>query len=126
MNYLQLKQQIWFTIASHAHKGYLDGSAQVDELIVNADDSKNVNPTYSSYKEQDTTLASWLVTSISSSLLPNLDRHVREPFLCHVGALSPARASHPYVVELPYLREIIRVNSMHESLFLCCVQLYQS
>lgn len=38
-NYLQWKQQISFTFASHRLEGYLDGSAQVDELIVNADRS---------------------------------------------------------------------------------------
>lgn len=71
-NYLQWKQQINFMIASHRLKGYLDGSYLVDELIVNADRSKTLNPSYSAYKEQDNVIASWLLTSISSSLLPNM------------------------------------------------------
>lgn len=53
-------------------EGYLHGSTHGDKLIVNADRSKSLNPEYNAYKEHDSALASWLFTSISSSLLPNL------------------------------------------------------
>lgn len=35
-NYLQWKQNISFTIASHRLEGFMDGSSQVDDMIVNA------------------------------------------------------------------------------------------
>lgn len=71
-NYMQWKQQICCSIASHRLEGYLDGSTQLEEMIINDDRSKIVNLAYKAYKEQDSGLASWLLTSISTSLLPNL------------------------------------------------------
>lgn len=68
-NYLQWKQQIIFTIASHRLEGYLDGSTRVEEIIFNADGSKYVNPAYRAYKEQDSVLASCLLTSINIIIL---------------------------------------------------------
>lgn len=56
-NYLQWKQQICITIASHKLEGYLDRSTHAGALIVNEDGSKSVNPSYSAFKEQH---SAWL------------------------------------------------------------------
>ncbi len=43
-NYLQWRQQVGFTIASHKLDRFLDGSAKVDEWISSTDGTKSRNP----------------------------------------------------------------------------------
>lgn len=50
-NYLMWKQIIRFTIVNHRLEGYLDGSICVDDFITNAERTKNVNPSYSTFKK---------------------------------------------------------------------------
>lgn len=60
-NYLQWKQQFCLSIVSHILEGYLDGS-RVEEMIINVDGYKSVNPSYRDYKEKDSALLSWFLT----------------------------------------------------------------
>ncbi|KAE8682349.1 hypothetical protein F3Y22_tig00111254pilonHSYRG00131 [Hibiscus syriacus] len=67
--------RFFFVIESLALVGHIDGSVVVPQqyLLVEGG-NKILNEEYVAYKEQDCALASWLLASISPSILPGLVR----------------------------------------------------
>ncbi|GMI87222.1 hypothetical protein HRI_002391500 [Hibiscus trionum] len=72
-NYLLWKQQVVLTIRGLGLEDYLDGSVKVPSKIVHNRAGETVlNPAYLQYVKQDSSLASWLLSTVSSSVLPQL------------------------------------------------------
>ncbi|KAL4290280.1 hypothetical protein GQ457_14G022540 [Hibiscus cannabinus] len=71
-NYLLWRQQVLFTIESLDLSSHIDGTSVVPSQYVLVNSEKVPNPHYASFKQQDSALCSWLVASISLSILPSL------------------------------------------------------
>ncbi|KAL4387476.1 hypothetical protein GQ457_09G001790 [Hibiscus cannabinus] len=72
-NFLQWKQQVILMMRGHGLESYLDKTAPTPaRLISNADGSRVANPAYLRFVKQDSSLASWLLSTISPSILPQL------------------------------------------------------
>ncbi|KAL4273083.1 hypothetical protein GQ457_13G020100 [Hibiscus cannabinus] len=68
-NYLLWRQQALFTVESLALESHLDGTQTVPPQYVLIDGVKTVNSEYVAHKQQDRALCSWLLSSISASIL---------------------------------------------------------
>lgn len=69
-SFLQWKQQVRFIVNGYNLFGFLDGSIAVPPRFVEAPDGALVvNPVASVYQQQDNLLTSWLLSTISSSIL---------------------------------------------------------
>ncbi|KAE8672445.1 Detected protein of unknown function [Hibiscus syriacus] len=72
-NFLLWKQQVLLMIQGHELEHLLDESLTVPpQTIVDESGELIVNPVYRRHKKQDSSLASWLLSTISSSILPQL------------------------------------------------------
>ncbi|KAL4369233.1 hypothetical protein GQ457_05G019600 [Hibiscus cannabinus] len=72
-NYLLWKQQVVLTIRGLGLEGYLDGSITAPAKIVrNGAGEQIVNPLYLQFVKQDSSLASWLLSTVSADILPQL------------------------------------------------------
>ncbi|KAL4309252.1 hypothetical protein GQ457_01G011170 [Hibiscus cannabinus] len=71
-NYLLWRQQILFAIESLALASHIDGTISVPPQYTMVDGVKTVNAEFVVYKQQDSALCSWLLSSISTSILPSL------------------------------------------------------
>ncbi|GMI64010.1 hypothetical protein HRI_000070300 [Hibiscus trionum] len=72
-NYLIWKQQVLFTIESLALEDHIDGSLIVPAQRVAGEGGRQViNQEFVKYKQQDSVLCSWLLSSIGPSILPSL------------------------------------------------------
>ncbi|KAL4346407.1 hypothetical protein GQ457_17G000180 [Hibiscus cannabinus] len=72
-NYLLWRQQVLFTIESLALDGHVDGTLPVpSQYVLGEGGAKVSNPEYVSYKQHDSALCSWLLSSIGTSILPSL------------------------------------------------------
>ncbi|KAL4376722.1 hypothetical protein GQ457_02G030140 [Hibiscus cannabinus] len=72
-NFLLWKQQIVLTIRGLGLEGYLDGSTKAPAQIVKNRAGEDVlNPNYLQFLKQDSSLASWLLSTISPNILPKL------------------------------------------------------
>ncbi|GMJ04170.1 hypothetical protein HRI_004086200 [Hibiscus trionum] len=70
-NYLLWKHQILFAIESLALVDHIDGSLVISTQFVAGEGGRRVvNPEYVCYKQEDSTLYSWLISFIGSSILP--------------------------------------------------------
>ncbi|KAL3652522.1 hypothetical protein CASFOL_002203 [Castilleja foliolosa] len=69
-NYLLWKQQVWAAASGYGLEGFLTGEAtQPSALISNSEGNQIPNPDLSRWKRQDQLLVSWLLSSLSESLL---------------------------------------------------------
>ncbi|KAL4383893.1 hypothetical protein GQ457_15G028790 [Hibiscus cannabinus] len=72
-NYLLWKQQVVLTIRGLGLEGYLDGSVAAPAKIVrNRAGEQIVNPLYLQFVKQDSSLASWLLSTVSADILPQI------------------------------------------------------
>ncbi|KAL4384768.1 hypothetical protein GQ457_15G009960 [Hibiscus cannabinus] len=71
-NYLLWRQQVLFTIESLDLSSHIDGTSVVPSQYVLVNSEKVPNPQYGSFKQHDNALCSWLLASISLSILPSL------------------------------------------------------
>ncbi|KAL6316844.1 hypothetical protein AAG906_022514 [Vitis piasezkii] len=72
-NYPIWKRQVQTAIRGYGLEGFILGTREVPpELIQVEDGTQMVNPAYISYQQQDHLLASWILTSMSPSFLPQL------------------------------------------------------
>ncbi|GMJ16060.1 hypothetical protein HRI_005275200 [Hibiscus trionum] len=72
-NFLLRKQQILFAIESLGLVNHIDETISIPpQVIVNEKREKVPNPDYAFYKQEDNALCSWLLASISPSILPSL------------------------------------------------------
>ncbi|KAL4318029.1 hypothetical protein GQ457_18G017830 [Hibiscus cannabinus] len=71
-NYLLWRQQVLFAIESLALSSHIDGTISVPPQYTMVDGVKTVNAEFVVYKQQDSALCSWLLSSISTSILPSL------------------------------------------------------
>ncbi|GMI64360.1 hypothetical protein like AT1G21280 [Hibiscus trionum] len=72
-NFLLWKQQILFAVESLGLISHIDGTISIPPHVV--DDEKGIkvpNPDYLFYKQEDSALCSWLLASISPSILSSL------------------------------------------------------
>ncbi|KAK4262712.1 hypothetical protein QN277_028239 [Acacia crassicarpa] len=73
-NYLIWKQQVYFMAKQHRLFSYLDGSNRVPAPRTR-DSTTGLeieNPEFAVYEQLDSALASWLLASVTSSVLPDL------------------------------------------------------
>lgn len=69
-SFLQWKQQVRFIVNGYELFGFLDGSVTAPPKFVTAPDGALVlNPASSAFQQQDNLLTSWLLSTISSSIL---------------------------------------------------------
>ncbi|GMI95023.1 hypothetical protein HRI_003171600 [Hibiscus trionum] len=72
-NYLLWKQQVTLLIRRQGLEGYIDGSISPPTKLVARDNGDRVpNPAYRRFLKQDSSLASWLLSIVSSNVLPQL------------------------------------------------------
>ncbi|KAL4284177.1 hypothetical protein GQ457_16G007100 [Hibiscus cannabinus] len=71
-NYLLWRQQVLFTIESLDLSSHIEGTTVIPPQYLLVNGEKVPNPLFSSYKQQDSALCSWLLASISLSILPSL------------------------------------------------------
>ncbi|KAL4290646.1 hypothetical protein GQ457_14G002830 [Hibiscus cannabinus] len=72
-NFLLWKQQVVLTIRGLGLEGFLDGSIHVPSKTVrNSAGADTLNPLYLQHVKQDSSLASWLLSTISPHVLPQL------------------------------------------------------
>ncbi|KAE8698983.1 hypothetical protein F3Y22_tig00110597pilonHSYRG01225 [Hibiscus syriacus] len=72
-NYLLWKQQVILIIRGLGLEGFLDDSMVVPaKLTLNDASEQVVNPAYLCYVKQDSSLAYWLLSTISTNILPQL------------------------------------------------------
>lgn len=68
--FLQWKQQVRFIVNGYSLYGFLDGSVTVPSRFVQAHDGTlELNPAASAYQQQDNLLTSWILSTISSTIL---------------------------------------------------------
>ncbi|KAL4301856.1 hypothetical protein GQ457_10G002740 [Hibiscus cannabinus] len=73
MNYLLWKHQVILMIRGHDLKDFLDENFPVPEKFVTyASGQRIVNSKFKKFKKQDSSLASWLLSTISPTILPQL------------------------------------------------------
>ncbi|KAL4362849.1 hypothetical protein GQ457_04G009830 [Hibiscus cannabinus] len=72
-NYLLWKQQVVLMIRGQGLEQFLDEAAPIPaKLVSTPDGERSVNPAYLRNVKQDCSLASWLLSTISPSILPQL------------------------------------------------------
>lgn len=72
-NYLLWKQQVAFMVKQHKLRGFLEGTVKIPERkICGANSSIVDNLEYENYEALDSALASWLLSSVHPSILPEL------------------------------------------------------
>ncbi|KAL4386691.1 hypothetical protein GQ457_09G004130 [Hibiscus cannabinus] len=71
-NYLLWRQQVLFTIESLDLSSHIEGTSVMPPQYLLVNGEKVPNPLFSSFKQQDSALCSWLLASISLSILPSL------------------------------------------------------
>ncbi|KAL4379239.1 hypothetical protein GQ457_02G030800 [Hibiscus cannabinus] len=72
-NFLLWKQQVVLTIRGLGLEGYLDGTISTPiKMIRNRSGEQVLNPAYIQHLKQDSSLASWLLSTISANILPQL------------------------------------------------------
>ncbi|KAL4342170.1 hypothetical protein GQ457_08G026280 [Hibiscus cannabinus] len=71
-NYLLWRQQVLFAIDSLALGSHIDGSAVVPSQYLVTNGVRTPNPEFILFKQEDSALCSWLLSSISCSILPSL------------------------------------------------------
>ncbi|KAL4281966.1 hypothetical protein GQ457_03G036690 [Hibiscus cannabinus] len=72
-NYLLWKQHVVLTVRGLGLDSYLDESSPISEKLIAGDDGARVpNPAYFRFVQQDSSLASWLLSTVSPSVLPRL------------------------------------------------------
>jgi histone deacetylase 1/2 len=72
-NFLSWKQQIEGVIRSHKLQSFIVNPKIPDQFLSDEDrESGSVNPEYSSWEQQDSALFTWLLSSLSDSLLPTV------------------------------------------------------
>ncbi|KAL4280054.1 hypothetical protein GQ457_03G021650 [Hibiscus cannabinus] len=71
-NYLLWRQHVLFTIESLDLSSHIDGTSVLPPQYVLVNGEKVPNPHFASFKQQDSALCSWLLASISLSILPSL------------------------------------------------------
>ncbi|KAL4308194.1 hypothetical protein GQ457_01G001570 [Hibiscus cannabinus] len=74
-NYLLWHQQVLLTIKTHRLLKFIDDNVTWPPQYVNKDGVVSINPDYELYEEQDGTLASWLLSTVSEEVLPHLIGH---------------------------------------------------
>ncbi|GMJ06747.1 hypothetical protein HRI_004343900 [Hibiscus trionum] len=65
-------KQVLFAIESLALVNHIDGSLSVPVQYVGEGSARTINPEFVKYKQEDSALCSWLLSSIGSSILPSL------------------------------------------------------
>ncbi|KAL4340620.1 hypothetical protein GQ457_08G035800 [Hibiscus cannabinus] len=72
-NFLLWKQQVLLLVRGHGLEHFLDESTAVpSKTVVNSGSEIALNPAYVRFQKQDSSLASWLLSTISPNVLPQL------------------------------------------------------
>ncbi|KAL4367713.1 hypothetical protein GQ457_05G014590 [Hibiscus cannabinus] len=71
-NYLLWRQQVLSAIESLALESHVDGTKATPPQYVAVNGVRSVNPDFVAFKQQDSALCSWLLSSISPAILPSL------------------------------------------------------
>ncbi|KAE8684446.1 hypothetical protein F3Y22_tig00111129pilonHSYRG00030 [Hibiscus syriacus] len=71
-NYLIWHQQVFLTIKTFRLQKYIDSNVSWPTQYVTSEGIVSLNPEYELYEEQDGALDSWLLSTVSEEVLPNL------------------------------------------------------
>ncbi|XP_040957025.1 uncharacterized protein [Gossypium hirsutum] len=72
-NFLSWKQHVYLTLKTHRLQSYVEGTIAIPPRVINTDSGVQIeNPAFVSYEQQDSALASWLMSSVSPSLHTHL------------------------------------------------------
>ena len=72
-NFLSWKQQIEGVVRSHKLQSFIVNPVIPDQFLSDEDRTNgNVNPEYSTWEQQDSALFTWILSSLSDSLLPTV------------------------------------------------------
>ncbi|GMI98473.1 hypothetical protein HRI_003516600 [Hibiscus trionum] len=72
-NFMLWKQQVTMMIRGYELEHYLDSSTPIPPKVVKSSSGKLIlNPDYRRFKKEDNSLASWLLSTISANILPQL------------------------------------------------------
>ncbi|KAL4319896.1 hypothetical protein GQ457_18G015380 [Hibiscus cannabinus] len=71
-NYLLWRQQVLFSIDSLALGSHIDGTIAPPSQYVVVNGVRSLNPDFVAFKQEDSALCSWLLSSISGTILPSL------------------------------------------------------
>ncbi|MBA0701078.1 hypothetical protein Goari_027127 [Gossypium aridum] len=72
-NFLSWKQHVYLTLKTHRLQSYVEGTIAIPSRVISTDSGLQIeNPAFISYEQQDSALASWLMSSVSPSLHTHL------------------------------------------------------
>ncbi|KAK4252604.1 hypothetical protein QN277_014355 [Acacia crassicarpa] len=72
-NFLLWKQQVYFMVKQHRVYSLLDDTVTLPPETIRGDDGSTIpNPAFEEHESLDSALASWLLASIASNILPDL------------------------------------------------------
>ncbi|MBA0788790.1 hypothetical protein Gotri_006819 [Gossypium trilobum] len=99
--YLLWRQQVLLALKAHKLQGFLDSQQTPVQFISDDNGGLQANPEFERFEQQDSALASWLLSSISPTVLPHLigkgDLSMNE-FLMKVKSCCDALASYGEVI----------------------------
>ncbi|KAE8693233.1 7-deoxyloganetin glucosyltransferase [Hibiscus syriacus] len=115
-NYLLWRHQVLLTVRSHRLERLLNGTMPIPpEFTVNAEGTSVVNEAFEDYMEQDSALASWLLSTISAPLLPQFVGAETAAAVWNIVVQFFANKSTTTVMNLHYKLQSLRKgdDSMH-------------
>ncbi|KAE8675650.1 hypothetical protein F3Y22_tig00111650pilonHSYRG00227 [Hibiscus syriacus] len=71
-NYLLCHQQVYLTIKAHRLLKYIDSKVSVPPEHVVLEGQDSINPDFVFFEEQDGAITTWLLSTVSESVLPHL------------------------------------------------------
>ncbi|KAL4388539.1 hypothetical protein GQ457_09G023790 [Hibiscus cannabinus] len=71
-NYLLWHQQVYLTIKTHRLLKFIDSTDQTPSKYITQNGVVCINPEFELFEEQDGALATWLLSTVSQSVLPHL------------------------------------------------------
>ncbi|CAA0825571.1 Unknown protein [Striga hermonthica] len=126
-NHLIWRQQVLTTVRGHGLEGFLDGSSLPPTRFIPGaeEDLLQVNPEYTSWERQDQLLASWLLSSLSESILISVvgmhtSSQIWKSLESSFSTQSKARTMH-YRIQLQNLKKgSMSIREYVNKVKICC------
>ncbi|KAK8540679.1 hypothetical protein V6N13_026995 [Hibiscus sabdariffa] len=71
-NYLLWHQQVFLIVKTHRLQKFIDGNVSPPPQYITQNSQVRINPDFEAFEEQDGALATWLLSTVSESVLPHL------------------------------------------------------
>lgn len=93
-NFLTWKHQVLIAIRGYGLEDFIPGASDIpSQLLTNESDIRTNNPNFIAYQRQDRLLTSWLLSSISSDILPHFVVHTAQDVWNVVNQLFAAQCT---------------------------------